>query len=128
MFQSSLYTLVFFILIVIIYYLVSHKYRWILLLFSSYYFIFIALKETVSSWQFDTISSKLIYLNLPYIPEEVIYLFILFFTTLFTYYSGKKISQMNDMRKKGFLIFSLILIILPLFYIKYFMYDVFKVD
>lgn len=84
----------FLILVIIIFYRINHKYRWILLLAASYYFY--------SCWN----------------PK---YLLLIIFSTLVDYYAGIKIAEAQTKKtKKLFLILSLFINLSLLFTFKYF--------
>jgi alginate O-acetyltransferase complex protein AlgI len=84
--------LIFFNTIVFCYYLLPYKYRWLLLLGSSYYF---------------------------YMSWNATYSLLIFFTTLVSYFTGLLIYKANGYKKKWLLTISLILILSPLIFFKY---------
>ncbi len=91
---NSLHFLIFFPIVVIIYYLTKHKFRWIILLFSSYYFYM--------SWN----------------PK---YILLIIFSTLIDYFSAIKIDSTDSKKiKKIFLALSLMTNLGLLFIFKYF--------
>lgn len=91
---NSIHFLIFFPIIVVLYFLISQKYRWILLLLSSYYFYM--------SWS----------------PK---YIFIIIISTLIDYFSSIQIYKAkSDKLKKTFLTLSLISNLGILFIFKYF--------
>ncbi|MDD3264071.1 MAG: MBOAT family protein [Candidatus Nanoarchaeia archaeon] len=91
---NSIVFLLFFIIVVIIYYLIKPKYRWILLLISSYIFYM--------SWKIE-------------------YIILIIISTLIDYFMGLKIYQSSNLKKrKIFLIISLISNLGILFIFKYF--------
>src|SRR5210317_649013 len=91
---NSLHFLIFFPIVVGIYFSISHKYRWILLLISSYYFYM--------SWK----------------PEYIILIMV---STLIDYFVGLNIHKsITKRRKKVFLMFSLFTNLGLLFAFKYF--------
>ena len=91
---NSLHFFVFFIAVVTLYFSIPHKHRWIVLLFSGYYFYM--------SWK----------------PE---YLFLIVISTLVDYIAGIKIyKSKNQIRKKIFLGFSLFINLVLFFAFKYF--------
>jgi len=91
---NSLHFLVFFPVVVIIYFLLPHRFRWILLLLSSYYFYM--------SWE----------------PEYVLLIMV---STLIDYFAGLKIGETDDrVKRKKFLYASLIVNLGLLFTFKYF--------
>jgi alginate O-acetyltransferase complex protein AlgI len=91
---NSLHFLFFFPIVVAIYFSINHKYRWILLLFSSYYFYM--------SWKAE-------------------YIVLIIFSTLVDYIVGIQIyKSKNKTRKKIFLALSLIVNLGLLFTFKYF--------
>src|SRR3989339_851695 len=78
---NSLHFLIFFPLVVVLYFSIHHKYRWILLLVSSYYFYM--------SWKAE-------------------YIILIIISTLIDYFVGLKIEQTdNQSKRKRYLIFSL---------------------
>ncbi|EDS77455.1 probable poly(beta-D-mannuronate) O-acetylase [Clostridium botulinum C str. Eklund] len=86
--------ILFFPIVVGIYFLIPHKYRWMLLLISSYYFYM--------SWN----------------PK---YIVLIFTTTLISYLSGIYIEKAENIRKKKFYLnFSIISNLVILFIFKYF--------
>ncbi len=90
---NSLHFLIFFPSIVFIYFLLPHKYRWVFLLFGSYYFYM--------SWK----------------PE---YIFLILLSTIVDYFVAIYIDKTNDKRKKKkLLVFSLIVNLGLLFSFKY---------
>ncbi len=91
---NSIHFLIFFPIVILIYFLIPHKFRWILLLISSYYFYM--------SWKAE-------------------YILLIMFSTLVDYYLGLRIYYSDTQRtKKLFLILSIILNIGLLFAFKYF--------
>jgi D-alanyl-lipoteichoic acid acyltransferase DltB (MBOAT superfamily) len=90
---NSFEFLIFFSIVTISFYLLPHKYRWLLLLISSCYFY------------------------AAFIP---IYLFILFFTIIIDYLSGIYIEKIKQRHKKKLLLISIIANLLILFFFKYF--------
>ena len=91
---NSLHFLIFFPIVVMMYFSISHKYRWILLLISSYYFYM--------SWE----------------PE---YILLIMASTLVDYFAGIQIyKSATKHRKKAFLILSLLCNLGLLFTFKYF--------
>lgn len=78
---NSIEFLIFFPVVTILYFLIEHKYRWILLLIASCYF---------------------------YMAFRPIYILILAFTIVIDYYAGILIEQSKDRRKKWFLILSIV--------------------
>ncbi len=78
---NSIEFLIFFPLVTILYFLIEHKYRWILLLAASCYF---------------------------YMVFRPIYILILAFTIVIDYYAGILIEESPASRKKNYLILSLI--------------------
>ena len=91
---NSLEFLIFFIFIVFIYFLISPKYRWVLLLLGSYYFYM--------CWK----------------PE---YILLIVSSTLIDYYAGIKMAQeKNKANRKPFLLLSLFTNLGLLFAFKYF--------
>lgn len=90
---NSLEFLIFFPIVVIFYFTIPHKYRWILLLTASYYFYM--------SWKAE-------------------YLFLIIFSTFVDYYAGIKIKEVTEAKKKKYLIYSLISNLGLLFGFKYF--------
>lgn len=90
---NSFEFLIFFSIVTISFYLLPHKYRWLLLLISSCYFY------------------------AAFIP---IYLFILFFTIIIDYLSGIYIEKIKQRHKKKLLLISIAANLLILFFFKYF--------
>lgn len=91
---NSLHFLIFFPIVIGLYFSISHKYRWILLLITSYYFYM--------SWK----------------PEYIILIMI---STLIDYISGLQIhNSKSQQRKKAFLGLSLLTNLGLLFAFKYF--------
>src|SRR3989339_515424 len=91
---NSLHFLIFFPLVVVLYFSIHHKYRWILLLVSSYYFYM--------SWKAE-------------------YIILIIISTLIDYFVGLKIEQTdNQSKRKRYLIFSLASNLGILFLFKYF--------
>ena len=79
---NSIQFIIFFVFVIVLYFSISHKYRWILLLFSSYYFYM--------CWK----------------PE---YIFLILFSTIIDYYCGLKMEDSkNNAQKKLFLTLSLL--------------------
>jgi alginate O-acetyltransferase complex protein AlgI len=94
MFFTSFNFLIFFSLLVIVYYLTPLKYRWLILLVSSYFF---------------------------YISVKPVFCVLLIFVTLTTYQFALLMVQTKiESRKKMYLVINIILILLPLFFFKYF--------
>ena len=90
---NSIQFIIFFIFVIVFYFILSHKYRWILLLFSSYYFYM--------CWK----------------PE---YIFLILFSTIVDYYCGLKMEgAQNRTYKKLFLTLSLFTNLSVLFAFKY---------
>ena len=90
---NSIQFIIFFIFVIVFYFILSHKYRWILLLFSSYYFYM--------CWK----------------PE---YIFLILFSTIVDYYCGLKMEgTQNRTYKKLFLTLSLFTNLSVLFAFKY---------
>lgn len=95
---NSIQFLIFFPIVVMLYFLISHKYRWILLLIVSYYFYM--------SWN----------------PK---YLILILTSTVITYISGLSIGKtVNPIRKKFYLILCLFSNLLILFVFKYYNFSV----
>ena len=95
---NSLQFMIFFPIVVILYFMISYKYRWILLLMASYYFYM--------SWN----------------PK---YMILILTSTLITYLSGISIGNTNDKQKKKlYLILSLISNLGILFIFKYYNFSV----
>ncbi len=91
---TSLYFLIFFPLLAILYWCTSQKYRLYLLLFASYYF---------------------------YINTKPIYALLLATVTISTFLFTNLIERNQDeSKRKAFMIINIILILLPLFFFKYF--------
>lgn len=91
---NSIHFLIFFPIVVVLYFSIPHRFRWILLLISSYYFYM--------SWKAE-------------------YILLIMFSTLVDYYLGLRIHYSETQRtKKLFLILSIILNIGLLFAFKYF--------
>lgn len=91
---NSIEFLIFFPIVVMLYFIISPKYRWILLLGASYYFYM--------SWKAE-------------------YLILIFTSTLITYLSGILISGTNNQKKKKqYLKMSLLINLLILFVFKYY--------
>ncbi len=94
MFFNSVIYIVFLPLVVILYYLLPHKYRWILLLAASYYF---------------------------YMCWEPGYIILIVFSTLVDYFCGIKMEKYLDKKKRSpYLFFSLLTNLGLLFTFKYF--------
>lgn len=90
---NSIQFLIFFVVVTFLYFILKHKYRWVLLLFASCIF----------------------YAN--FIPS---YLFILFGIILIDYFSGIFIEKSSGHRKRLFLLMGVIPPVLVLFIFKYF--------
>jgi len=91
---NSLHFLVFFPIVITLYFSISHKYRWILLLFSSYYFYM--------SWKAE-------------------YIILIMISTIIDYIAGIQIHRSRAKRRKlTFLLLSLITNLGLLFAFKYF--------
>ncbi len=91
---NSIHFIFFFPIVVALYFFISHKYRWILLLLASYYFYM--------AWR----------------PE---YIFLIIFSTLVDYFVAIKMSKLDDRRKrKQYLFLSLVANLGLLFVFKYF--------
>src|SRR5665647_3031912 len=91
---TSFNFLIFFPLIALLYWITPAKFRWLTLLVASYFF---------------------------YINIEPVYSFLVAGVTLSTYVFTRLIDQTNiESRKKTFMIINNFLIILPLFFFKYF--------
>lgn len=81
-------------IVIILYYLIPHKYRWILLLIASYYFY--------GSWHIE-------------------YLFLIIFSTLIDFFAGIKMEQKSDKKSRvPFLLMSIITNLGLLFFFKYY--------
>lgn len=91
---NSIHFIVFFIIVLTIYFSISYKYRWVLLLFSSYYFYM--------CWK----------------PE---YVFLIIFSTIIDYYCAIKMGDNNNRKKrKPYLLISIFTNLGLLFFFKYF--------
>lgn len=90
---NSLQFVLFFIIVTTLYFLIKHKYRWILLLLSSCYFY------------------------MAFVPA---YILILLFTALVDYFAGIAIEKSDGGRKKFFLVITLIANIGVLGFFKYY--------
>ena len=91
---NSFQFIIFFISVIVLYFSISYRYRWILLLLSSYYFYM--------CWK----------------PE---YIFLILFSTIIDYYCGLKMGLCkNKSQKKPFLLISIITNLGVLFSFKYF--------
>jgi alginate O-acetyltransferase complex protein AlgI len=91
---NSLHFLIFFPIVVFLYYSLPFRYRWVLLLFASYYF---------------------------YMAWKAEYVFLILFSTLIDYFSALMMAKTNNKRKKNiFLALSLVSNIGLLFIFKYF--------
>jgi alginate O-acetyltransferase complex protein AlgI len=91
---TSFNFLVFFPLILILYFFTPARYRWITLLVSSYFF---------------------------YINVKPVFAIITVIVTLVTYlFTSLMDKTINESRRKVFLVFNIVLILLPLFFFKYF--------
>ncbi|MEA3444837.1 MAG: MBOAT family protein, partial [Bacteroidota bacterium] len=91
---NSFQFIVFFPLVIILYYSLSHKYRWALLLAASYYF---------------------------YMCWKVEYIFLILFSTAIDYFAALQMGKTKEKRKrKKFLILSIIVNLGLLFSFKYF--------
>jgi len=91
---NSIHFLIFFPLIVLLYFSLSHKYRWILLLLASYYF---------------------------YMSWKVEYVILIIFSTLVDYFVAIAIAKEDDKRIKKTLLFTSILVNVGLLFVfKYF--------
>ena len=91
---TSFNFLIFFPMVVILYWITPPRYRWITLLIASYFF---------------------------YINIKPVYALLLAGVTLSTYVFTRLIDKTNDEnRKKTFMVINVVLILLPLFFFKYF--------
>ncbi len=95
---NSIEFVLFLPIVIILYYLTPHKYRWILLLSASYYF---------------------------YMSWKVEYIFLIIFSTLVDYFSGLMMERYSSKKKRlPFLILSLVTNLGLLFYFKYYNFGV----
>jgi alginate O-acetyltransferase complex protein AlgI len=91
---TSVNFLLFFPVLIMVYYIIPSKYRWMFLLAASYFF---------------------------YINIKPVFVLLLAGVTLSTYLFGRLIEQTPDeAKKKGYMIINVVLILLPLFFFKYF--------
>ena len=91
---TSFNFLIFFPIVAMLYWITPAKYRWVTLLISSYYF----------------------YINL-----KPVFALLLVGVTLTTYIFSRLIEKTSiESRKKAFMLLSILLILLPLFFFKYF--------
>ena len=91
---NSIHFIIFFIIVLTIYFSISYRYRWVLLLFSSYYFYM--------CWK----------------PE---YVFLIIFSTIIDYYCAIKMGDNNNRKKrKPYLLISIFTNLGLLFFFKYF--------
>ena len=91
---NSIQFILFFIIVIFIYFSISYKYRWFLLLLASYYFYM--------CWK----------------PE---YIFLILLSTVIDYYCGLKMGECDDkIKRKPFLLISITTNLGILFFFKYF--------
>ena len=91
---NSIHFLYFYLVVVVIYFITNYKYRWIILLLSSYYF---------------------------YMNWNVNYVFLILFTTVISYYTAIKIENSADKAtRKLYLTISIVASLGVLFFYKYF--------
>lgn len=91
---TSFNFLLFFPLLAVVYYITPAKFRWLTLLIASYFF---------------------------YINIKPVFALLLIYVTFFTYFFTRLIDKTNvESKKKSFMVINIILILLPLFFFKYF--------